>query len=155
MDFRMKEWGMAEQPPRLQSCVRKALCELDGEALLRLKDPRLEVMVIPESSGMGFVWPYFPIHKHRSVVKQAIEFGQRPKTETRVLLVLTAPDFETQPAPFLDDCLRDALGHVLLYLRAPKARNECSDAMNEWRASIRRSAKVRSKYARQKPPEHR
>jgi hypothetical protein len=39
----MREWGMLEQPPRLQSSVRKVLSELSAEALPALKDPRLEL----------------------------------------------------------------------------------------------------------------
>ena len=35
---------------------------------------------------------------------------------------------------FFENHLRDhSLGHVLLYLRKPRASNECRDALKEWR----------------------
>ena len=55
----------------------------------------------------------------------------RPKPATRVLLVFSESMKQS------DDELRDHLGHALLYLRSPKAHNECSDAGREWRASTR------------------
>ena len=60
-----------------------------------------------------------------------------PKLETRVLLVIST---ETcGPAEQFEDQLRDHLGHTILFLRSPKAPNECRpDAENEWRASTKR-----------------
>jgi hypothetical protein len=86
VDFRMREWGMDGQPRRIQATVRRVLNEMEPEALLFLKDPRFEVMVLP---GEQFtVWPYFPINRRRCIVKEAIALGLPPKDETRVLLVL-------------------------------------------------------------------
>jgi hypothetical protein len=48
VDFRMDEWGMSAQPRGLQASVRRVLGELSAEALLRLKDPRFEVIITPE-----------------------------------------------------------------------------------------------------------
>jgi hypothetical protein len=44
VDFRMNEWGC------VQSSVRRVLNELDAEPLLALKDPRFEVMILPEAT---------------------------------------------------------------------------------------------------------
>src|ERR1039457_3446524 len=60
VDFRMHEWRMGEQSPRIQASVRKVLSELDPEALLSLKDPKLEVVVLPDDEHG--VWASFPIH---------------------------------------------------------------------------------------------
>ena len=70
---------MDDQPRRIQSCVRKILNELSAEALLLLKDSRLEVMLRPE--GDFSVWAYFPVHQRRLIAK-----ALRPKPQTRVLL---------------------------------------------------------------------
>ena len=79
----------------------------------------------------GFsVWAYFPIDRNRRITREL-----KPKSETRVLLVFSAAGFEKSKRKFFEDCLRDHLGHVLLYLRSPKACNDCPDAMKEWRRS--------------------
>jgi hypothetical protein len=147
VDFRMKEWGIVEQSRRIQNSVRRVLSELVAEALMVLKDPRLEVIVLPESDwGMGSVWAYFPVHRRRSVAK-----ALQPKPGTRVLLVLDAAGFERTPVKLAQDILRDHLGHTLLYLCSPKARNECPDAQREWRRwrfeppTMPSTKKVRSK----------
>jgi hypothetical protein len=134
VDVRMKEWGMDEQPRRIQTIVRRVLNEMEAGALVFLKDPRFEVMVLP---GEQFaVWPYFTINRRRCIVKEAIALGLPPKDETRILLVLGARSFEKEPVELLADYLRDGLGHVLLYLRSPKAWNGCGEAMKEWRRSV-------------------
>ncbi len=153
--LRMQEWGMGEQSRRIQSSVRRVLNELTGEALLFLKDPRLEVKVlsdadlqrVAEDGGLrtsdGWkghpslmighsVWAYFPIGYIGRLLY--------PKPETCALLVFSAPQAKREQGKLFEDRLRDHLGHVLLYLRSPKARNDCPDAMKEWRRSIRRAA---------------
>lgn len=132
VNFRMQEWRIGEQSQRMQTCVRKILNELVAEALPRLKDPRLEVMVTPVTIGCGSVWAYYPVHRKRWIARQL-----SPKPQTRVLLVLSTAGFEEEPVRLLKDYLRDHLGHALLYLRDPKARNECSDAQREWQRSVR------------------
>src|SRR5271167_4778300 len=119
--FTMTEWGMAEQSILMQSCVREVLSELEAMALLCLKDPRLEVMVVPKG---GFsVWAYLRLHPQRRIAKKL-----QPKPETRVLLVLGIAEFESEPPEVFKERLRDHLGHALLYLRSPKAPNDCPDA---------------------------
>jgi hypothetical protein len=54
-----------------------------------------------------------------------------------VLLVLNEPVIAKQPATVTEEQIRDHLGHTLLYLRSPKARNECVDAQREWRQNRR------------------
>jgi hypothetical protein len=120
---------MGEQPSRLQGLVRKVLGELVAEALLFLKDPRLEVKILP---GEGFsVWAHFPVYRRR------IARELRPRPQTRVLLVFCLATLQTESAKLFADRLRDHLGHVLLYLRDPKARNGCAEAQKEWRASVK------------------
>ena len=53
-----------------------------------------------------------------------------------MLLVFSDAGFEGESEEQFEDYLRDPLGHVLLYLRASKAQNDCPDAMEEWRRSI-------------------
>ena len=127
VDLLMQEWRIDERFPRIQSSVRKVLNELVGEALLSLRrEPRLEVRVLPQD---GFsVWAYFPIHRKRVIGRQLAV-----KPQTRVLLVFRAARWENEQVKVLENDLRDHLGHVLLYLRSPKARNECIDAQKEWR----------------------
>jgi hypothetical protein len=127
VDLLMQQWRMGEQSPRIQTCVRKVLSEMEVSALLVLRrEPRLEVIVRPDDALS--VWAYFPIHCRRWIARQL-----HPKAQTRVLLVFSLPKCEKTPAKVLQDQIRDHLGHVLLYLRDPKARNECRDAMKEWR----------------------
>ena len=133
VDARMNEWRMSEQPRRVRACVRRVMNELHATALLTLKDPRFEVRVLPED--VFSVWAYFPVHRRRSVAKRL-----HPKPETRILLVLSTAHLEKQPMRQSEDELRDHLGHTLLYLRNPKARNECGDALKEWGESTRRVA---------------
>jgi hypothetical protein len=73
------------------------------------------------------VWAYFPVHRRRLVARNI-----RLNPATRVLLVLSKPEIEKQPLRLTRDQLRDHLGHTLLYLRSPRSRNECKDAMREW-----------------------
>ena len=175
VDFRMQEWGISEQPRHIQHSVRRVLSELTAEALLCLKDPRLEVKVLSDADlqhvqaairalvigtltsvptpqqwwarvqrwlarhpGMAIghsVWAYFPVHRRRYVARLF-----PPKPETRVLLVFSTASAENERRKVFEDQIRDHLGHILLYLRSSKARNDCPDAMREWRRSIRRAA---------------
>jgi hypothetical protein len=116
---------MAEQSPRLQTSVRKVLREVDPGALICLKDPRFEVMVAPAPEEHFEVRAYFPVHRRRIIAREL-----HTKPQTRVLLVFSG-NFADRT--FFEDCLRDHLGHVLLYLRAPKTWNDCRAAMKEWR----------------------
>jgi len=155
VDFRMREWGMDEQPRRIQTIVRRVLNEMEPAALVFLKDPRFEVMVLPgEQFAVG---PYFTIHRRRCIVKEATALGLPPKDETRVLLVLGARSFEKEPVERLADYLRDGLGHVLLYLHEPKAWNDCGAAMKEWRRCVLKPVvarrPVRSRQAAKRPGE--
>jgi hypothetical protein len=103
---------------------------LSPEALLSLKRaPKLEVMVLPEAGYS--VWAYFPVHRRRGIAQEL-----RPKPATRLLLVLSEKHFQEQPVKLSENHLRDHLGHMLLYLRSPKAPNECSDALREWRSNL-------------------
>jgi hypothetical protein len=130
VDVRMAEWQMGEQSRRIQQSVRRVLSELSGESLLFLRDSRLEVMVLPET--MHSTWAYFPIHRRRWISRKL-----QPKPQTRVLLVIGTAGFAKET---FEGYLRDHLGHTLLYLRSPKAWNDCKAAWKEWRSSITRIA---------------
>jgi hypothetical protein len=142
----MKEWGLDKQPAKFRREVKAVLMELHPEAQLLLRnEQRLQVEVI-EGSVMGDldVWAYFPMHKRRF---QTHFHDLRPAT--RVLLVIGSRLFRKRKHVFIDkiagetwthgapDLLRDHLGHALLYLRKPKARNECADAWREWKECCR------------------
>ena len=130
VDCRMQEWGMNDCSPRLQTCVRKVLGELSADGLLTLKDSKLEVTAQPEADHS--VWAYFPIHRNR-IGSRKLE----PRPGTRVMLVLGEGHFERDISKTLEEYLRNHLGHVLLYLREPRANNDCVAAMKEWRRSAR------------------
>ena len=135
VDLLMHEWGLAKQPQRIQEWVRRILEELETEALLILRrEPRLEVQFRPEAGHS--VWAYFPIYRRRLIAQHC-----KPKPSTQILLLFGVKRFEQEDPKFSDECLRDHLGHTLLYLRSPKAQNECADAMREWRRSARARAK--------------
>ena len=133
VDLLMQAWRMAGQSSRIEVSVRKVLSELAAEACLALMDPGLEVMVLPELTPGRWdsVWAYFPIHRRRVVAQKL-----RPKPGTRVLLVFSTADAEHEPCDAFEIYLRDHLGHVLLFLRAPRAPNECVDAEREWLLSL-------------------
>ena len=125
----MDEWGANEWPQSVQDCVRLVLKELADPSLLILRnEPKLEVMVRPEA--FHSVWAYFPIRRGRSIPRQ-----YKPKAATRLLLVISEKHFAEQSMRQSERKLRDHFGQVLLYLSNPKARNDCPDAMREWRAS--------------------
>ena len=203
VDFCMREWGMDEQSPRIQTCVRKVLNELEPAALLYLKDPRFEVVVLPELGTS--IWAHFAVRiashglialnqkkvfrgerlitvlaacrdmsaeydnlteREREEIQESLRFdlskrllaqGMRLNPRTRVLLTFCTATCESTPVKVLQDQIRDHIGHVLLYLRDPKARNECQDAMREWRKSVLKPVvarrPVRSRQAAKRPGE--
>jgi hypothetical protein len=155
----MNEWGIGKQCPRFQSSVRRVLSELDVEALVSLKDPRLEVVIMRDEGHS--VWACFPIRArnytrlcmgpdYRLLVAHKVL--RRPKPETRVLLVFSTAGIAGEPVKTFQDNLRDHLGHVLLYLRSPKAPNHCADAQKEWRRSRRAPA---ARWGKRKPAQER
>jgi hypothetical protein len=81
VDSLMRAWDIGEQARWFQARVRGVLNQLSGEALLLLRDPRLEVMVRAELAGGAFA--FFPIYSRRRVARLL-----QPKAGTRVLLVL-------------------------------------------------------------------
>jgi hypothetical protein len=124
----IRKWRLGKQPTSFRRTVEKVLMELCAEALLILRsDPRLQVEIAP--GGPEDVWAFFPMHRRRLIAR---DFP--PKPSTRVLLVLRSQMFDKRCADIDGvECLRDHLGHTLLYLWNPKARNECADAAREWR----------------------
>ena len=127
VEFLIGEWGIEKRSIRLQACMRQVLGELAGEAQMALRDSRLQVAIFPEAPDSA--WAYFPIHQKRRIVRDfKIDLNQT----ARVLLIISEKHFNEQASRTSNCDLRDHLGHVLLYLRSPKAQNECKDAMKEW-----------------------
>ena len=139
-DETLKWLDVRTRSARVTNCLRRVFSELHPEVLLALRDKRLQVEVveryvrIERDDGTSFlfdshlsVWAYFPVHRRRLVARNI-----RLNPATRVLLVLSKPEIEKQPLRLTRDQLRDHLGHTLLYLRSPRSRNECKDAMREW-----------------------
>ena len=60
----------------------------------------------------------------------------RPRRQTGILLVFGRVPFASEPANVLKEHLRDHLGHILVYVRNSKARNDCPDAQKELRKAI-------------------
>lgn len=56
----------------------------------------------------------------------------RLESAAEALLVFGSEEVQRRPKHFFEDHLRDHLGHTLIFLRDPEARNECSDAQKEW-----------------------
>lgn len=113
--------------PLIEDCFDSVLRELGTVAQIALLDPRLQIEVVPISSDGFPVYAFFPMHRHGWITKW-IEV--RPAT--RILLLLSKPDIETMPKEETMKVLRHHLGHSLLYLREPKAKNECPAADEEW-----------------------
>lgn len=162
VDLLLQEWGISKRSRRLHDCLRRVLRELHPQALMVLRrEPKVEV--ICGSAADYAVWAYFPMHPALQIAKQrrpksgsmaelvsALRAGvsdiykrrliasqYRPKPATRVLLVLSEKHFEKQPLGRSKDELRDHLGHTLLFLRSPRAPNECSDAQRKWHKNTR------------------
>lgn len=128
VDSLVGEWGPWHRRD-VRDCVFAILAELSAEALLGLRrNPKLEVIRSPE--GDSSVWAYFPVNRRRTIARK-----HRPRTDTRVLIVINETLLAGQPLERSKAELRDHLGHALLYLRSPRARNECTDADREFRAS--------------------
>ena len=70
VEFRLNEWQIERAlPVATMRSIRKVMGELAAESLLRLKDPRLEVRVVPE----GF-WRLGLFHRRSEAVdSQTVE----------------------------------------------------------------------------------
>ena len=69
-------------------------------------------------------WPYFPIGPNRRIVKRLKTKNYRVPDGVKVIVEMN-PHGEVWS--HMDDCF----GHVLLYLRSPRAKNGCRQAMKE------------------------
>jgi hypothetical protein len=135
VDFLIQQWRMTEQSDTFQASVRRVLHELIGEALLELRTPKLQVATLP--SFTTCVWAFFPVGvKRRRTHTWAYRMPKvRLESAAEVLLVFGSQEVQRRPKHFFEDRFRDHLGHTLIFLRDPEARNECSDAQEEWRRS--------------------
>lgn len=129
----LEEWAVGEHSVKLQKAVKRVLSELCAEAQLLLRrQPKLQVEVM---QGETFhTWAYFPAHPRR-FQRRFPRLRLRP--QARILLIISAPgdDVKRWPQTEMANYLRHHFGHTLLYLRKPKARNECLNAQREWRMS--------------------
>jgi hypothetical protein len=104
-DETLKWLDVRTRSARVTDCLRRVFSELHPEALLALRDKRLQVEVveryvrIERDDGTSFlfdsdfsVWAYFPVHRRRLVSRNI-----RLNPATRVLLVLSKPEIEKQP----------------------------------------------------------
>ena len=82
------------------------------------------------------VWAYFPMHRNRQFTTSATRISEviDVRDTTRVLLVFSEQYISRQPRSKTIAELRCHLGHTFLYLRQPRAQNDCPDAMREWRS---------------------
>jgi hypothetical protein len=129
-DDTVKWLGVRTRSARVTDCLRRVFSELHPATLLFLRDKRLQVEVRKDAPFS--VWAYFPAHRRRWIAREV-----KLKPTTRVLLVLSKSQIAKQSRRLTRDELRDHLGHTLLYLRSPKSRNECGDAIREWNRARR------------------
>lgn len=113
--------------PVIEDCFDSALRELGTVAQIALLDPRLQVEVVPVSSDGFPVYAFFPMHRHKWIAKWV-----EVRPATRILLLLSKPDIEAMPREETMKALRHHLGHSLLFLQKPKAKNGCLAADEEW-----------------------
>lgn len=132
VEYLMERWRVGEQSERFQASVRRVLREMSGEALLGLRTPKLQVVILP---SFTCVWAFFPVGKMRKRKHTWCYLMPKVRLEpaAEVLLVFGADQVQSTPKRRFEDHLRDHLGHTLLFLRDPEARNECSNAEQEWR----------------------
>ena len=112
----------------VEECLDAAVLELRMAARIVLLDRRLQVAVVPFSGDTDPVWAYFPVHRRRHIARHV---NLRP--ETRVLLVFYQPDVLSHSKEETMKTLRHHLGHAFLYLRAPKLKQDCPAAEEEWK----------------------
>lgn len=131
VDLILQEWGAAKWPPRVRRYMRQVLGELGAEAQMILRaEPKVQVVVHLGSADFD-CWASFPMHKNRTEFKALMDCGIYVRPDCRVLFTITDGKPSCPPLEPLW-LLRDHLGHTLLYLRSPKANNDCKDAMREW-----------------------
>jgi hypothetical protein len=119
--------GIQTSPKKVVTCFRTVLRKLPGGALCLLRDPRLQIAVLPYSIDDEVVFAYFPVHRRRKISK----FVDLRST-TRILLWINAPRVESLPSKSTEEALQHHFGHVLFYLRKPQGSNECTTADREW-----------------------
>jgi len=128
----MNGWTDDYEFPAVEKCFESVVEHLGILAQVALLDPRLQIEVVPVSSEGFPALAFFPIQQHGWITEQ-IEV--RPATE--VLLVLSQRDCVRLPMEEVARHLKHELGHALLYLRDPEARNECFSADEEWDRATR------------------
>lgn len=72
-------------------------------------------------------WPWYPIYPRRKIVRELKWRGVRIPKGVRVIITveLSADDSVER---YMEDCF----GHAILYLRNPRAPNECDDAQRTY-----------------------
>ena len=120
--------------PVVEDCFETVLLELKLVGKAALLDRRLQIEVSHSNCPRYKtpVWAYFPMYRRRRMAKEvSLEPG------TKVLLVFYHPDIVARAEEYILKLLRHQLGHVLLYLQSPKAKNDCPAADEEWKKWIK------------------
>jgi len=125
IEDQLRRWKVDTASARLRKCVELVLRSMSLEAVYIMRTPKLQVAIVEK----GLTWAWFPIYKGRVIVREEAITLQRG---AKVLLTLSEDSSET-PVPIKEVCqlIAHHFGHVLLYLRAPRQRNECLDADRE------------------------
>lgn len=127
-DATLRWLSVESDSPKVLRCLRTVVAEMPAWAQLTLRDRRLQVAVLPDNSS---VWAYFPMYRQRRIARHVRKYT-RVKATTRIILVIGSATVQIRSVDQTLVELRHHIGHVLLYLRAPRAQNECDKADKEW-----------------------
>jgi hypothetical protein len=106
---------------KVTKCLDLLLRTMVIEGVYILRDPRLQVVVLPGH----MIWAYFPIHRRRWIVGK---LPHVPEREVKVMMVIGEDCVRDQPLTTTMAELAHHFGHVLCYLQRPKWIHDCADA---------------------------
>ena len=86
----LKEWPLTELPLEARNSVRKVLGEMKDAALLILKAPKFEVLVVPDWHFS--VWAYLVVdHKHWTARRVQLRAGHASSARFRIFTDTGSP----------------------------------------------------------------
>lgn len=107
---------------RLRKCVERVLRSMEISSVYILRTPELQVAVVPK----GMIWAYFPVHKHRWIIRRS---AVRLRSGAKALFVLTEQGlFRPMSQKEIRRDVAHHIGHLLCYLQRPGWIHECPDA---------------------------
>lgn len=106
---------------KVTKCLDRLLRTMVIEGVYMLRDPRLQVVVLPGN----MIWAYFPIHRRRWIVGKPPHV---PEPEVKVMMVIGEDCVRDQPLTTTMAEVAHHFGHVLCYLQRPKWIHDCADA---------------------------